>query len=95
MPHHTGAREATGKGADEIEGVHLHVLATIAVAEPSSCDACQVELERFSVEVRPLGDDVGHQTSVVAGIEPHRAVDRGVDIDAVRPDTRVIPTSSR
>ncbi len=51
--------KSSAEGADEIERVHLDVLAALALAERAAGGAGQVQVERFSVELCPLPDDVG------------------------------------
>ena len=86
VAENTGAGQATGKGADEVEGVDLDSFTVDALAELAAGRSFEHELERLAVDARPLADDVGDETAVVIGGEVHRPVDSRVDIDAVRPD---------
>ena len=86
MSHHTGAGESSAEGADEVERVHLDVLAAVSLAERAAGGTCQVKRKRLSVELCPLPNDVGDQAPVVGGVKLHGAADNRVDVDAVRPD---------
>ena len=79
-------RQATGEGADEVEGVDLYSFAVDALAVLAASGAVEDELERLAVDAGPFGDDVGDEAAVVVGAEVHRSVDGGVDVDAVSPD---------
>jgi hypothetical protein len=61
----TGAGQATGDGADEVDGVDLDSFATDALAELAACGTLEDELERLAVDACPLADDVGDEAAVV------------------------------
>ena len=86
MAEDPGAGQATGEGADEVEGVDLDAFAVDALAELAAGGTVEHELERLAVDAGPLGDDVGDEAAVVIGAEVHRAVDGRVDVDAMGPD---------
>src|SRR5436190_5806267 len=62
------------------------MFAAIALSEGAAGGAGEEQVERFSVELRPLGDDVGDQASVVGEVQVHGTADSRVDVDPVRPD---------
>jgi hypothetical protein len=51
-----------------------------------SISTCSPSTPRLTVDVGPLGHDVGDKAAVVIGRELHRALDGRVDIDPVSPD---------
>ena len=79
------AGAAPGEDADELDGVDLDPLAVRALAELAARGPVEHELERLAVDARPLGDDVGDETTVVVGGEVHRVAGRGAQVDAVGP----------
>ena len=68
MAEYAAGLLTTGERADEIDGVDLDVLATVALAEGPAGRAVEHELERLAVERGPFGDDVGDQPAVVVGL---------------------------
>ena len=81
-----GSGQATGEGADEVEGVDLDAFAADALGELPAGGAVEHELEGLAVDVGPFGDDVGDEPAVVVGGELHRAADGRVDVDPMGPD---------
>jgi len=80
------ARQPAGKGANEVQRVDLDVFAVDAPGEAPASGAIEHELNGLTVDVGPLGHDVGDKAAVVIGRELHRALDGRVDIDPVSPD---------
>ena len=95
MAEDAGAGQATGEGADEVEGVDLDAFAVDALAELPAGGTVEHELEGLAVDIGPFGDDVGDQAAVVIGGEVHRAVDRRWMSMRWAQTSRVNPTSSR
>lgn len=67
MAEDAGAGEATGEGADEVDGVDLYSFALDALGELSSGWAFEHEIEGLAVQVGPFGDDVGNEPAVMIG----------------------------
>src|ERR1700750_2774002 len=86
MAEDAGAREATGEGTDEIEGVHLDSFAIKALGELATGRALEHQVKRLTMDRRPFGDDVGDQAAVVLWREVHLPAGGTADVDAVAPN---------
>ncbi|MGH9131584.1 MAG: hypothetical protein ACRDWV_07910 [Acidimicrobiales bacterium] len=59
MTEDTGARQATGQGADKVEGVDLDTLGINALGELAAGRSVQDEFEGFAVDLGPRPRPVG------------------------------------
>ena len=86
MAEDSHARQPAGQGANEVQRVELDAIAADASGEFPASGAIEHELKGLTMEVGPLGHNVGDKEAIVSGRELHRAIDRYVNIDPVSPD---------
>src|ERR1700683_4465213 len=81
-----GAWKTAGHGPDELDRVDLDLLSVGALDELPAGGPFEDQLERLTVDGRPLGDNVGDEAPVVLWRQLHRPAGRAADVDAVTPD---------
>jgi hypothetical protein len=86
MAEDSHARQPAGQGANEVKRVDLDAIAAGALGEGPASGATEHELKGLTMDIGPLGHNVGDNAAIVRGRELHRSADCHVDIDPVSPD---------